>query len=756
MSRRLFLRARPHTQRPDFVLEPMEQRRLLVATLSPEGLLSVVGTGSADNIELTISGADLTVDEDGSPTLFAAADVLAISIDAGGGDDRVVLSNAIIGATIRGGDGDDKLFGGGGDDVLIGGAGADELDGGLGIDTADYSERSADLTLVIGGGNVSGAAGEGDDIHSDIENVTAGSGDDTLTGNGADNILEGGAGNDTINGGGGDDILRGGSGNDQITGGSGSDILAGNDGDDIFFAADGNNDALNGGSGTDTAQSYDLGLDTRNSVELPAPEITVFRGSETFVSGAGTFDFGSTVLGGTGAARTFSVRNDGDEALTLSNLGVPAGYTITDNLPASLAAGQTTTFTVRLDADALGEWSGQLSFDNNDADENPFVINITGTVVPPPAPEIKIEVGTTLLVDGTSLVDFGSVTRAVSTRNKIFTVTNTGTADLTLGTLTIPKGFTLLEGLVATLEPGQSDSFTVRLNNYSAGDRLGTLSLANNDSNENPFDFQLKGHVKAPEISVERGTTKIADGTATSISFGTVNQGASAPARTFTIRNTGDAALTVGKPTVPAGFKLSTAPPTSVAAGGSATFTVKLLTSSTGLKKGTVKFSNNDADENPYTFPIWGKVVGVSVVRDSAGVLTVTGTVNADRIVLSGGSTVQVSANGRSLGSFSSVRRVVVNAGGGNDQVLAGALTIPSQLNGGDGNDTLTGGDGNDTLRGGAGNDTLTGGYGVDSLYGDAGDDILNGVDGTPDAVLDGGAGNDTVRGDPTDSKSGT
>ena len=76
--------------------------------------------------------------------------------------------------------------------------------------------------------------------------------------------------------------------------------------------------------------------------------------------------------------------------------------------------------------------------------------------------------------------------------------------------------------------------------------------------------------------------------------------------------------------------------------------------------------------------------------------------------------------------------KVVVNASNLDDTVsLSG--TLPSELAGRDGNDTLNGGDGNDFLKGDDGNDTLNGNAGNDFLLGDdqdsgeIGDDVLNG-----------------------------
>ena len=58
-----------------------------------------------------------------------------------------------------------------------------------------------------------------------IENLVAGSGDDTVTGNQAANYLEGRAGNDHLEGGAGHDRISGGTGADILNGGAGSDVL---------------------------------------------------------------------------------------------------------------------------------------------------------------------------------------------------------------------------------------------------------------------------------------------------------------------------------------------------------------------------------------------------------------------------------------------------------------------------------------------------------------------------------------------------
>jgi len=136
--------------------------------------------------------------------------------------------------TVTGGSGNDRLTGnaranvlrgGAGNDTLIGGAGSDRLIGGLGndayvfrnavsaeTDTVEESANGGTDTLFFGSvtKNVHVYLGTTDTqaVYTnmqlklssllDVENVTGGSGNDTITGNAAANVLIGGAGSDSL------------------------------------------------------------------------------------------------------------------------------------------------------------------------------------------------------------------------------------------------------------------------------------------------------------------------------------------------------------------------------------------------------------------------------------------------------------------------------------------------------------------------------------------------------------------------------
>ncbi|MBN1436203.1 MAG: choice-of-anchor L domain-containing protein [Sedimentisphaerales bacterium] len=115
--------------------------------------------------------------------------------------------------------------------------------------------------------------------------------------------------------------------------------------------------------------------------EVASSEIAVFLGDTLIVDGATeTIDFGEINEGSAGNELTFLVRNLGNAPLSLDGINVPAGFTVTEGLVGSLLPGGSDEFTVRLDSGAAGDYAGDLSFGNSDADENPFNFAIAGQV----------------------------------------------------------------------------------------------------------------------------------------------------------------------------------------------------------------------------------------------------------------------------------------------------------------------------------------------------------------------------------------
>ncbi len=162
---------------------------------------------------------DISYQDSSILTGTANADVLL------GGSGNDTLNGGDGNDVLVGGDGNDSLYGGNGNDLLIGGLGNDLLDGGAGIDTASYASATSGVTVNLSIGGAQNTVGAGTDTLVAIENLIGSDFNDTLTGDGNANVLQGGLGNDTLNGGGGDDVLIGGRGDDTLTGGPGADTF---------------------------------------------------------------------------------------------------------------------------------------------------------------------------------------------------------------------------------------------------------------------------------------------------------------------------------------------------------------------------------------------------------------------------------------------------------------------------------------------------------------------------------------------------
>ncbi|MFL5956048.1 MAG: calcium-binding protein [Solirubrobacterales bacterium] len=257
---------------------------------------------------------DTSVNETGMP-LYAFGDdgndrltggSVYDDVDGGPGNDVVVGGDG--GDEVIGGSGDDRVIGGNGDDQLVPSAGTDAADGGPGgdellesegpddfhggtdprpvgaqramfggivvgvfqpesIDMVTYQFNHQPLAVSLDENANDGPAGEGDNVHSDIERVLGGFAEDRLEGNSRFNELNGWDGDDKLFGYGGPDLLVGEYGQDELRGGEGTDRLDGGDGDDLLVGEQGT-DVMHGGSGADTMRGGD-GIDTGDGPEPP-------------------------------------------------------------------------------------------------------------------------------------------------------------------------------------------------------------------------------------------------------------------------------------------------------------------------------------------------------------------------------------------------------------------------------------------------------------------------------------------------------
>ncbi|MCP4747358.1 MAG: choice-of-anchor D domain-containing protein, partial [Desulfobacteraceae bacterium] len=244
---------------------------------------------------------------------------------------------------------------------------------------------------------------------------------------------------------------------------------------------------------------------------------------------------------------------------------------------------------------------------------------------------------------------------------KEFTIKNNGSGQLSLSgsPLVAVSGvnaadFSVISFPDSTIAAAGSTTFTVRFDPGNTGLRSATLTIGNDDSDENPYNFSIQGMgkivvVSEPEMSVEGGgDVIIADGDDTpspddDTDFGSADISNVEVLRTFTIKNSGTGPLDLsGTPKISisgdhaADFSVSSEPESSVEAGGSTIFQVTFDPGDTGARSATLSIVNNDSDENPYNFNIQGTggQAGISVTPTSGLAVSETGDTDTFTVVL--------------------------------------------------------------------------------------------------------------------------
>jgi hypothetical protein len=380
----------------------------------------------------------------------------------------------------------------------------------------------------------------------------------------------------------------------------------------------------------------------RVGAPLVGPEIQVLDGPSDVPDNTGSVAYGSAQPGAP-ISKEFTVRNLGTQDLTLGAITVPAGFTLTSTPASTIPVGGSTTFTVRLDAAAVGSYSGTVSIGTNDADENPFNFAVTGTVAAAPVVQIMDngDAGFTTAGNWTPYpgqgyqndIHYAAAGSGADTASWTFSGLSPGQYRVSATWSTSSNRAT---NAPYTVFDGASPLSTVLFNQElapndltdsgAAWEDLGSFPISGstlvvrltNAANEyviaDAIRIQRVGDLAAgPEIQVQDGTTDVADDTG-SVAFGTTQPGVPV-SKTFTLKNLGTQDLTVGAVAVPAGFTLTTPPASTIVPGGSTTFTVRLDAAAVGNYSGGVSFGTNDANENPFNFAVNGTVATPPAVQ---------------------------------------------------------------------------------------------------------------------------------------------
>jgi len=284
---------------------------------------------------------------------------------------------------------------------------------------------------------------------------------------------------------------------------------------------------------------------------------------------------------------------------------------------------------------------------SNDASDRPYL-----EVASVPGPKMEVY-GNDLIPNGDTTptlgkrTDLGEATPQTPGL-KWITIMNTGTANLNLtgnpkvfisGANSTPSTeFTVYTGnpsQVATspVAPGGQTGFAIQFSPSLAGLRTATVSIANDDPNNNPYTFKVQGTGKAiSAINIKGNGNSIANGDVTpsttdDTDFGSTDVSIGTVVKTFTIENKGLAALNLtGTPKVVIGgtngsdFAVTVDPVTPIAMAGTTTFQITFNPSGTGLRTATISIASDDSSKNLYTLSIQGTGTSAPVINAEGGI----------------------------------------------------------------------------------------------------------------------------------------
>ncbi len=191
-----------------------------------------------------------------------------------------------------------------------------------------------------------------------------------------------------------------------------------------------------------------------------------------------------------------------------------------------------------------------------------------------------------------------------------FAINNRGGATLSLDSLQLPDGFSLLGIFPDEIGGGNSAFFYIRLQADRIGDFSGMLQFKTNDEDENPFNFSVNAVVASaptPPIALSDGEVIFRPGEANMIEFETSDTD-SPTTKELMIKNTSKTRLTLSDFQLPDGFRLVDNFPDLIEPADSSAISIEFVPDSATTYSGLFQFRSNLSGENEIVFPLLGRV----------------------------------------------------------------------------------------------------------------------------------------------------
>lgn len=315
--------------------------------------------------------------------------------------------------------------------------------------------------------------------------------------------------------------------------------------------------------------------------------------------GPAGLSFPNTTENTQSAGQVINLTNSGNIAVTGLSIGTTGEFSTSSTCLSSLAAGGSCTATVRFTPTSVGAKTGVVSIASSNSSAG--TVSLSGTSVSSTHPAVGVS---------STALSYSS-----SNSPQLVTITNTGDADLVLGSVVLggtnPSDFTKVTDTCSsqTVITGGtcsvSVSFTPSYN--TVGTSSGQILFANNAAGS-PHYVTLSGST-APFIQVDPAT----------LAFGTTTN-----SQSVTVSNTGNAVLNVSTLTLGGtdssnfAFTADTCTGQAVNPGSSCSFSVGFAPLTAGAKSASVSIADN-ASGSPHSVALTGTgTASISVTPTTA------------------------------------------------------------------------------------------------------------------------------------------
>ena len=235
-------------------------------------------------------------------------------------------------------------------------------------------------------------------------------------------------------------------------------------------------------------------------------------------------DFGIVAANSGSKTNTFRIKNEGNQSLTLlaiSENGAAFSIASQPALPTTIAAGGSLDLSILFAPTSAGSKAATVTVQTNDTVQgrDTYTFDLIGeasgvaefTVAGKQLPILPFQAIangdlTPEPIDGTDfegrLVAAGGLTRS-------FQITNTGSAQLTINSITEGSPNFSLSNLPSVVGVNQSKTFDVTFNPIGFGDKTANIKISTNAGGEEDFTFRVAGLGEAPQLEFWNAASEV-------------------------------------------------------------------------------------------------------------------------------------------------------------------------------------------------------------------------------------------------------